>query len=200
MTPRKLHRVTRLPVDDAYAGLEGDGDRGVATLIAGSTRPRKAAVVTGHQLVLAPFRFPTASRWSNGSYGVLYAAYDVATALVEHGFHLARFLRDAGWEPRFLARAYVAFDVARRLHDVRSEDPRFSDPDDYAFARERGHALHAAGANGVIYRSARRLEGVCAGIFKPAIVTRPAIVSMVGYRWDGAELVAFRQTEGPIVQ
>ena len=197
MKARAFHRVTRRAQDQALRDLDGGSDRGAAERIlnAGYALRRDAVAA----LIAAPFASLYPSRWSDGGFGVLYAACELETSLVEHGFHLARVLREIGKPRGFHPRSHIVFDVSARLDDVRAEDPRYSDPDDYAFARTRGQELHLGGSNGVVYSSARCRGGVCGGIFRPDVVERPAIAAGVGYAWDGEHLEAFAQPVSPIV-
>lgn len=182
MRPRTLHRIAGSAREAALADLDGSADRGVAEQIVG---PGNTA--------------PYPSRWSDGSFGVLYAAFEYETSIAEHGYHLARVLREFRARKGFHPRSHLVFDVSSRLDDVRREDPRLSDPIDYSFARARGRSLHRSGSNGVIYWSTRRSGGTCVGIFRRSVIEHPAVVARLGYAWDGERLEAFEEPISPLV-
>ncbi len=151
-------------------------------------------------LIRMPFRELNLSRWSDGTFGVLYGARDLQTAIIEHGFHLSQFLHEARAPRRFHPRVHFAFDLTDTLCDVRREDSALFDPSDYTLSQRRGRELYLAGVNGVLYPSVRNAGGVCAGIFKPEIIAKPAVVTRrLGYLWDGAYLEPFQAPVSPII-
>lgn len=144
--------------------------------------------------VRRPFEFPTVSRFSNGSYGVLYAANSLITAVRESAYHLARFFSDGNAPATQTRRTRLEMHVRGRVADIRrSVRPRLNaaiyDPDDYRAAqdygrkvRTRSHALH--------YDSVRnRHGGHCVGAFVPDMVVSAAIVGEVGLVWNGQRFV-----------
>lgn len=129
------------------------------------------------------------SRFSNGSYGVFYAARERATAIAETRHHHARFLAATQQGAMHLPmRLYhAALDV--RLHDLRplaAANAAVYDPDDYTAARALGGRLHAAGSAGVAYRSVRHDKGQCVGLFRPLGASRCLHAAYLLYAWDGA--------------
>ena len=62
---------------------------------------------------------PQGSRFSDGSYGVFYAAKDKTTAIAETAYHQARFLRDTNEAPMQLQMRAYHVEVAGRFHDIR---------------------------------------------------------------------------------
>lgn len=131
---------------------------------------------------------PLGSRFSDGRYGVFYAARDRATAIAETAHHHARFLAATREGPMHLPmRAYqVAIDA--RLHDLRPEGAvpaAVFDRDGYGVAQALGSRLRAAGSAGVVYRSVRRAAGHCAGLFKPRGASACVHAAVLLYAWDG---------------
>ena len=115
---------------------------------------------------------PTGSRFSDGSYGVYYAAHSLHTAIVETAYHKARFLaatREAAIEIDM--RAYAA-DLDARLHDLRGATAHWpelfaSEPASYAPAQAFARDLRAQGSNGIAYDSVRDPGGQCVAVFRP---------------------------------
>lgn len=69
---------------------------------------------------------PNGSRFSDGSYGVYYAAREQETAIYETVYHAERFLRDSREAPiEQDMRVYIA-PIEGDLHDLRGEDPQTS--------------------------------------------------------------------------
>ena len=128
------------------------------------------------------------SRFSDGSYGVFYAARDRATAIAETRYHHARFLAATRQPAMHLPMRLYHAAIDARLHDLRpvgAADDAIHDPDDYGAARALGRRLRAAGSAGVVYRSVRRPGGQCVGLFRPRGASRCLHAAYLLYAWDG---------------
>lgn len=134
---------------------------------------------------------PNGSRFSDGSFGVYYAAYSETTAIFETVYHQARYLGDADDPPMALdMRVYLA-DLRGRLHDIRgwSKDrPEWYDPDSYAGSRPLGRRLRAAGARALLYDSVRHRSGQCAAVFRPPVLSPCRQGKHLSYVWDGCRI------------
>jgi hypothetical protein len=156
---------------------------------------------TGSGPIMAAFTHVNVlgSRFSDGRHGVFYAARERATAVAEtrhhHGIFLAATKQLAMHLPMRLY--HVAIDA--RLHDLRpvgAAPEAVHDPDDYSAARTLGHALHAAGSAGVVYRSVRRPGGQCVGLFRPRGASACLHAAVLLYAWDGAAFTdVYEKTE-----
>lgn len=128
------------------------------------------------------------SRFSDGRYGVFYAARERPTAVAETRYHHGRFLAATRQGPMHLPMRLYSVAIDARLHDLR---PRGAvpdavyDPDDYGVSRALGARLHAAGSAGVAYRSVRHARGQCAGLFKPRGASACVHSAYLLYAWDG---------------
>lgn len=135
---------------------------------------------------------PLGSRFSDGSYGVFYAARDKATAIAETRYHLGNFMRATNEPPmQHQMRAYHV-DVTGKLHDLRKlpiGDPVY-DPLAYGQSQALGKALRAAGAAGVCYRSVREAGGQCIAAFKTTVLKNCRHASHLLYQWDGSAIAA----------
>jgi RES domain len=128
------------------------------------------------------------SRFSDGSFGVFYAADDRATAIVETRHHHARFLAATAQKPQHLPMRLYTVAVDAKLHDLRplaAAPSAVHDPDSYAVSRQWGHHLMTQGSAGVAYRSARRPGGKCVGLFKPQGARACLHAAYLLYAWDG---------------
>ena len=131
---------------------------------------------------------PEGSRFSDGSYGVLYLAHEFDTAVEETVFHGQQFLAATKEPPIDVAmRCYVS-GVTGALHDIRDGWPAEHDPDNYAAARKLGGELRSAGSNGIAYRSVRCTGGECAALFYPDLAKPCVQGKHLIYRWDGSRI------------
>ena len=130
----------------------------------------------------------TGSRFSDGRYGMFYAARERETAVAETRHHHARFLAATGEAPMHLPMRLYHVAIDARLHDLRPPGvvpAAVFDPDDYAAARRLGARLHEAGSAGVVYRSVRHARGYCVGLFRPGGARRCLHAAVLLYAWDG---------------
>lgn len=137
---------------------------------------------------------PEGSRFSDGTYGVYYAAKDMATAIAESAFHRARFLarthEDAG---EVDMRSYLA-EIRADLVDLRGygrKKPDIMSPDSYVASQTFGRARRKDGANGIVYESVRREGGHCVAAFRPKLITSCKQGPHICFVWDGEAIVGW---------
>jgi len=141
--------------------------------------------------VMAPFTHvnPRGSRFSDGSYGVYYAADRLSTAIAETAHHFASFARDSNDPPRREDMRVLVGAVDTVFHDVDSlpvaERAAVLDPSSYAAGRALARALRDEGSNGLAYPSVRARDGRCVGAFWPDVVGIPVQERHLKYEWDG---------------
>ncbi len=130
------------------------------------------------------------SRFSDGSFGVYYAAKSLKTAIEETKFHRARFLAYTQEDPGEIdLRAYVG-EAAKPLHDVRrAEYGHLHDPDDWQPSQAFGLEIRVARSWGIVYRSVRDPGGECIAALRPPAVTIPRPGPHLSYVWDGTRIV-----------
>ena len=126
------------------------------------------------------------SRFTDGCYGVYYAARDLQTAIAETRHHRENFLR-ATREPdtELTLREYVG-KVTLPLHDIRH--PHYSelhDPHDYGPSQRFARQLREQASPGLYYNSVRDPGGECIAAFKPRVLTIPAQGGHYRYVWSG---------------
>lgn len=145
----------------------------------------------GASYVMAPFTHlnPTGSRFSDGSFGVYYAASALETAIAETIHHFEIFARDSGDPPRMEDMRVLVGAIAQDFEDVHAlpepQRSRVLDPHSYAVAQAYGRKLREHGTTGVAYPSVRRPSGECIGAFKPRAVGSPRQERHLKYRWNG---------------
>ena len=144
----------------------------------------------GTQPVMAAFTHlnPDGSRFSDGSYGVFYAARALDTAVAETRYHRARFMAATREPPLDLPMRCYRTAIRARLHDLRRGWPTMLDPVDYAAPQALARELRAAGSDGVVFPSVRDPDGECVGVFHPDRVAPCVQARHLVYRWDGESI------------
>lgn len=151
----------------------------------------------GASYVMAAFthRNPRGSRFSDGAFGVYYAARTLRTAVRETAFHFARFAADSRDPPRYEDLQVLVGRIDQRFVDVGALPPaqraRVLDPDSYVAGQALGATLRAAGAAGVVYASVRDPGGECVGAFRPTAVGIPVPSRSLKYHWDGTRVARY---------
>lgn len=133
---------------------------------------------------------PGGSRFSDGSYGVFFAASRRATAIAETRYHHARFLLATRESPMHLPMRLYHVRIDAQLHDLLppgAVDAAVYAPDSYAASRALGMELRAQGSRGVVYRSVREDGGHCVGLFSPRGASGCLHAAYLMYVWNGEE-------------
>lgn len=148
----------------------------------------------GASYLMSPFTHVSVdrpSRFTDGSYGVLYVGNAFETALFEtihhHGRFMARTAEAPGWTSQFRE---IVLTISANLHDLRGielDNPAL-DPGSYAASQKLAAALKTAGADGLIYPSIRHLGGECVGLFYPDCAFEPVQGRHLDYHWDGTRV------------
>jgi hypothetical protein len=141
-------------------------------------------------LVMLPLLLPRESRFSDGYYGVLYAADAIDTALDEAAHHAGRRLQASRAPAGTTVRLYgYTLDVRTELVDVRrgldGVDDAVYAPDSWTAGQALGRALRGQGRIGLQYTSVRRPAGTCIGLFSPHVVSSASEASRWMLFWNG---------------
>jgi hypothetical protein len=135
---------------------------------------------------------PKGSRFSDGSFGVYYAAAALETAIVETVFHFEAFARDSADPPRSEDFRVLAGAVTAEFEDVAAlpaaQRVSILDPESYVASQAYALGVRAAGANGVAYASVRHEGGQCIGAFRPRAVGIPHQERHLKYHWNGVRI------------
>ena len=144
----------------------------------------------GSTPVMAAFTHlnPDGSRFSDGSWGVFYAAHQRLTAVEETVYHRERFLAATAEPPCELPMRCYRTAIHGQLHDLRGGWPAVHDPHSYAAGIALARRLRASGSDGVVYDSVRHAGGECAALFYPDRVAPCVQSTHLLYRWDGARI------------
>jgi hypothetical protein len=155
--------------------------------------PEERVVGPGAGYIMAAFTHvsPDGSRFSNGAYGVFYAARQEITAIAETRYHRERFMRMTNEERAELDMRVLGVTVKAPLHDLRGMRgilPEAYRLDDYTGSQLLGGALRAGGSNGVAYDSVRHEGGACVGVFRPRGLSSCHELKHLRYVWDGSRI------------
>jgi hypothetical protein len=187
---------TRFPSVGILDRLVGAGDLDGLLAIDARTNPRLSGEFAGFagpgsSVIAAPFVHvnPDGSRFSDGRFGVYYAAHELTTALAEVRYHRERFLAYSHERPQTIELMLYEAAIRGDLHDIRTSTNRgWYDPDSYARSQPLGARLHRAGSGGIVYRSVREPKGTCAAVFRPSLISRCRPVKPFFGHWDGTRI------------
>lgn len=129
------------------------------------------------------------SRFSDGSYGVYYAADSIETAIKETIFHRERFYRASNEAACSITMRQYITNVIQPLveinHDNHPECLNL-DPDQYSESQKTAQELKNKNEWGIHYPSIRDGSGVCVAIFRPKALKIPVTQGAhYKYMWDG---------------
>jgi hypothetical protein len=144
----------------------------------------------GSTPVMAAFTHlnPHGDRFTDGSFGVFYAALTMETALAETIYHRARFMIWTDEPAQELDMRVYAVDLDARMHDVRALGdmlPGIYDPDFYGASQALAVTLRAEDSDGIVYGSVRHAGGECAAVFRPRLLSNCRQERHLCYVWDG---------------
>jgi RES domain len=163
--------------------------------------PARRVAGPGASYLMAPFTHASKdrpSRFSDGSYGVLYAGNHFEVALCETVHHHSRFMASTseapGWTSQFRE---LVLAVRGKLHDFRGASKKAIvrkalSPDCHLGGQVVGKSLYHAGSDGVVFPSQRKAKGECVGLFYPDLAKRPTQGRLLSYHWDGHRVDMYR--------
>ena len=153
----------------------------------------------GASYLMAPFTHVSPdrpTRFSNGNFGVLYAARSFETALLETRYHHARFLAQTaeteGWVSQFRE---IHLTVHATLSDLRINAAQAGaelSEDSYEASQHLGAFLKASGSDGIVYPSIRDGGGECVALFFPDCASNAAQGRHFDYHWNGQSIDFYR--------
>ena len=155
----------------------------------------------GSTMIMAAFTHLNAdgSRFSDGHYGVYYAAHTLDTAIAEVSHHRALFLARTAEPAIDVDMRVITATLDAPLHDLRSTAKRaraLLDPDRYEAPQAFGRELRAAGSWGVVFPSVRLEGGVCVGVFRPKALRNARAGAHIALHWDGARIMHWYEKRG----
>ena len=152
--------------------------------------PNERVTGPGASIVMAAFtHIGRPSRFSDGSYGVYYAAHALETAVRETAYHRARFMAATQQPPCDIdMRAYVGRPVKPYLDLRSSKFDDLHDPDDYSSSQAFAKPRRESGEWGFVYRSVRHEGGECIAAFRPQAISIAQPGAALAYVWDGEHI------------
>jgi hypothetical protein len=208
--------ASRYPTVSLYDDIADPADLEVVFAIEALTNPRIRNELGQLQLVppeervsgagstpiMAAFTHlnPEGSRFSDGHYGVYYAAQDLDTAVAEVSHHRALFLSRTAEAPIDIDLRLVSATLDAPLHDLRklrSSAAAVYDPVNYGAGQALGRQLREAGSWGVLYHSVRHRGGLCAGAFRPRALQSVREAAHIALHWDGARITHWYEKRAP---
>ena len=195
---------SRFPPVGVYDRIADPADMDAVFAIEALTNPRlreeidalklvpKAHRVSGpgSTPVMAAFTHlnPEGSRFSDGTWGVFYAAHSVATAVEETVYHREQFMAATREPPCEVQMRCYRTSVDSKLHDLRGGWPAEQAADSYVASVALARRLRDAGSPGIVFDSARHAGGECIAAFFPDVVAPCVQARHLVYRWDGTRI------------
>ena len=130
---------------------------------------------------------PLGARFSGPDRGAWYAAFELATAQAEVGFHKAVQLAEIDrFDDSVTCDDYLA-DFSASFHDLRRARWLRAglDPASYVTSQTLAESLLDAGSLGVVYPSVRHAEGTSVACFRPALVMNVRRGRRYRFSWTG---------------
>lgn len=147
----------------------------------------------GATLVMAAFTHlnPEGSRFSDGSYGVYYAADTLDTAVAEVSYHRGRFLARTAEPEIDVDLRWLHADLQQQVHDIRGRQSAWAEvyhPERYGAGQALGRELRERGSPALLYSSVRHAGGQCAAVFRPRALANPRAVGHLALHWNGERI------------
>lgn len=151
--------------------------------------------IKGVNYVTAPFTHvtPDGSRFSDGSFGILYLADTSETAIAETRYHQEKYFRNVAglhYDTVDMRCLKVTF-TAKVINAVSIKENHA--PDDYSAARVYGAQLKKSGEAGIQYRSVRHKESICWGLMSPSYVESAVQTQHFEFVFDGKGISKVRE-------
>ena len=164
--------------------------------------PDERVTGAGSTMVMAAFTHlnPEGSRFSDGSYGVYYAAQALETAVAEVSHHRALFLARTAEPAIDVDLRVITATVDASLHDLRALGPpgaALLDPLADGAPQALGRQLREAGSAGVLFPSVRHAGGFCVGIFRPKALRQARSGAHIALHWDGRRITHWYEKRWP---
>ena len=207
---------SRYPTVGLYDAIADPADLDTVFAIEALTNPRLRDEVGQLQLVPLPERIsgagstlimaafthlnPEGSRFSDGSYGVYYAAQSLDTAIAEVSHHRAVFLARTQEPTIDVDMRAITASLDAPLHDLRAlgrKGTALFDPDHYTAPQALGRQLREAGSWGVQFPSVRHSGGLCVGVFRPRALRNARSAAHIALHWDGRRITHWFEKRGP---
>jgi hypothetical protein len=130
------------------------------------------------------------SRFSDGTFPIVYMGDAPETCLAEVTYHLGKALGETG-APKARIHCFLLtrFGLAGEGLDVRRGFPALHFREDWAPAQSFGRRAASEGRSGITCRSVRRKGAENLGVLRGRFVRTGSPVKLIALRWDGARAV-----------
>lgn len=131
------------------------------------------------------------SRFSDGSFGVYYAASSLETAIKETTFHRERFYRASKEKPCSISMREYVVRIKKPLIDITgTQYKELFNPDPAYYSKSQEFAKHIWEKRewGLLYPSVRNTNGLCMAVLRPPALTIPRQGCHLRYIWDGEKI------------
>lgn len=145
----------------------------------------------GASYVMASFTHlnPAGSRFSDGTFGIYYAASTFETAVAETIFHFENLARDSNDPLRREDMRVLVGSISENFEDVdalpNEQKAQILSPNSYTVSQAYACQMRGNGAMGLVYPSVRHAGNDCIGAFKPRAVGLPRQERHLQYQWNG---------------
>lgn len=151
--------------------------------------------IKGVNYVTAPFTHitPDGSRFSDGSFGILYLADTPETAISETRYHQEKYFRQVNglhYDTIDMRCLKVVFS-AELINGVSIVD--IHSPQDYSASRTFGAQVKKSKAAGIQYRSVRNEGAICWGLMSPIYVESAVQTQHFEFVFDGQSISKVRE-------
>lgn len=154
-------------------------------------KPEDRVSGLGSSVVMAAFThiyYP--SRFTDGSFGIYYAAFSQETAIRETVYHRERFLSATNESACELTMRVYQGEICKPLHDIRNKKyNHLHDANDYSQSQIFGSELRELNAWGLIYNSVRHVGGYCIAALRPPTISIPKQTTHLKYIWNGEKII-----------
>jgi hypothetical protein len=155
--------------------------------------PQDRVFGLGAGYIMAAFTHlnPKGSRFSDGSWGVYYAAKNLDTAIAETQYHSEKFMRATNEPAMSIDMRVLVAKVTAQLHDLTGEDfqgAAIYDTESYQASQNLARQLKLANSDGVLYWSVRHTGGQNVGVFRPPVLANCTQERHLEFMWDGAAI------------
>ena len=156
--------------------------------------------IRGCNYAIGPFVHinPGGSRFSNGDFGVYYAADEVQTAIAETRYHQQKYLSAVdGLKYDRLSMRCLKTIFNANLRDIRTAEFSATDwyrADDYTASQQLGVQLKNNAEQGLVYNSVRATEKICYALFSPMLINDVIQTAHYEYIWDGTKITVTLET------
>lgn len=140
---------------------------------------------------------PDGSRFSDGTFGMLYIADTIQTAIAETKYHQEKtFQNIVGLHYDTITMRGIAISFSGKVvNSITNED--IHAPNDYTNSRVFGNALRKNNELGIYYKSVRNNDAFCWGLFSPITVHSAIQTKHFEFIYDGSCISSVREISLP---